>query len=213
MKILTAIGAAALATAIALLLVLQPAASPADVNLNNLDCQGHIGKGTPATDEVGDANVGYSFACNGPITGFSLLSSKEIGGYETETFGLDPKTGGPYPSDSFSCNGGLPGYGINCNGFAGFTDNAKLEYDPSQKSYVLIKGNFSIDGGLCDEPRPDVVLTVMTATKAANGNVVQAISGPYGLGRPRGCPATKFSGKLRVPRPDKPLSGDESNVG
>lgn len=211
MKILSAL-AAAVAAAAVLVLVLLPSAG-ADVNLNNLDCQGHIAKGEPEKDEVDDTNVGYTFACNGPITGYSILSSKEVQGYETEVFGIDAKTGAPYPNDSFSCTGDLPGYGLNCNGFAGFLNNADLTYDPSQKTYVTIKGNFSIDGALCDEPRTDVVLTVMTATKNASGGIVQAISGPYGLGRPRGCKPSKFSGKTRVPKPDRAQNGDDVDLG
>lgn len=211
---LALLAAAALA-AIAVALLSTSPATRADVNLNNLDCHGHLEKGSPATDEVGDTNVGYTLACNGPITGYSLFSVKPIQGYETEVFGLDARSGAVFPNDSFSCTGDVPSYGINCNGFAGFLDNAKLSYDPSQKSYVQIKGNFSIDGSICDEPRADVVATVMTATKAANGNVVQSISGPFPVGRPTktGCKYTKNAAKPIMPRDGADSSGDDSDVG
>lgn len=205
---------AALAAVAVALLSTSPA-TRADVNLNNLDCHGSLTKGSPATDEVGDTNVGYRLACNGPITGYSLFSVKPIQGYETEVFGTDAKTGAVYPNDSFSCTGDVPAYGINCNGFAGFLDNAKLTYDPSQKSYVQIKGNFSIEGSICDEPRADVVATVVTATKNATGGIVQSISGPYPVGRPTGtgCKYTKGAAKPIMPRDGADSSGDDSDVG
>jgi hypothetical protein len=59
---------------------------------------------------------------------------------------------------------------------------------------------FSIDPKLCDEPRVDPLLTVVYATKNAAGSVVQAIAGPFDLGRPRGCPKSADNGKWRIPQ-------------
>lgn len=209
-----------LATAVAAVVVLtsQPTPAPADINLNNLDCHGHISKATPATDEVGDTNISWVIACNGPFTGFQLLSSNEIQGLSTEAFGADAKTGAVVPTDQFSCNGDLPGYGVNCVGFANFTDNKLLTYDPSQRSYDKISGTFTISEDICAEPRTDVILFVSTATKkggAANGDIVQALSGPFELGRPHrtGCKSTGVAGKTRIPKTGLDTSGDGETVG
>ena len=204
---------AALAVA-AFMLLAHSASAPADVNFNNLDCRGHIEKAPDSPDDPGATQVLYAIACSGPITGYSIQSNLEVESIETEVFGLDP-SGNPYPSDSFSCNGDLPGYGINCVGFAGFLDNSKLTYDPTQKSYVTMKGHFSINGDICAEPREDPILTVVTAGKAANGNVTQAISGPFDLGRPRhsGCRGTKFSGKTRIPNTGSDTDASNTNIG
>lgn len=205
---LVALGAAAV------MLLAHSASAPADVNFNNLDCRGHIEKAPDAEDDPGATQVEYSIACNGPITGYALQTNVQVQSIETEVFGLDT-TGAPYPSDSFSCNGDLPGYGVNCVGFAGFLDNAKLTYDTTQKSYVTMKGRFSIEGDICAEPRLDPLLTVVTAGKASNGNVTQSISGPFDLGRPRksGCKTTKFSGKTRIPREGVDTNAENVDVG
>jgi hypothetical protein len=209
-----ALAAAALAGlgACAVLLLGHPAAAPADINFNNLDCRGSITKGEPTADDPTATQVKYRFACNGPLTGYSLQLNSEVQSIETEVFGTDPKTGAVYNDDSFSCNGGLPGYGINCVGKSGWTDFGKGLYDPSQKSYVVITGQFEIDGDICAEPRVDPILTVATAYKDSKGGVVQAMSGPYDLGRPAkaGCKASKFSGRTRIPRPEP--EEDASNV-
>jgi len=207
----------ALAAAVALLLT-QSAPAPADANLSNLFCRGHIGNNTPLTDEVGDTNVKYVFACSGPFTGFQLLSSNEVQGFDTEVFGSDAKTGDVVSGDQFSCTGALPGYGVNCGGFANFLDNKTQEYDSSKRSFDKISGTFTIDGDICAEPRTDVVLFVSTATKkggAANGEIVQALSGPFELGRPSksGCKPTALSGKTRVPLPELDSKADDSDIG
>jgi hypothetical protein len=201
---------AALGTAVVLLLS-HSAPAPADVNFNNLDCRGSITKGEPAADDPSATQVRYRFACNGPITGYSLQTNTEIQAIETEVFGTDA-AGAVYPDDSFSCNGDLPGYGVNCVGKAGWTDFGKGLYDPSKKSYVVVSGQYEIEGGICDEPRTDPNLTVATAYKDAKGVVTQALSGPYDLGRPRraGCKATKYSGRTRIPAPQP--QEDASNV-
>lgn len=210
--VLMALGALGAA---AILLLSNSTPSSADVNLNNLDCRGSVSKGEPSPDDPDATQVKYRFACNGPITGYSLQTNVEVQGLETETFGTDPKTGAVYNDDSFSCNGNLPGYGVNCVGKAGWLDFNKGTYDPSQKSYVVITGQFEIEGDICAEPRIDPILTVMTAGKDSKGVVTQAISGPFDLGRPAkaGCKATKFSGKTRIPKQQAEEDPSNSEVG
>jgi hypothetical protein len=208
-------GVAALGTSLVLMLG-HSAPAPADVNFNNLDCRGSVTKGEPSVDDPAATQVKYRFACNGPITGYALQTNTEVQSLETETFGADAKTGAVFNDDSFSCSGDLPGYGVNCVGKAGWVDFNKGIYDPSQKSYVVITGQYEIEAAsICDEPRPDPILTVMTATNKAGAGPSQAISGPYDLGRPSksGCKATKFSGKTRIPKPQPEEDASNSDVG
>lgn len=208
------LGLGALAATAAVLLA-HSAAAPADVNLNNLDCRGHVTKGEPAADSPDETQVKYVFACNGPITGYVIQPNIEVQSIETEVFGLDAKTKEVDPRDAFSCNGDLPGYGINCVGTYGFLDNAQRTYDPSQKSYNVVSGTFSIEGDICAEPRIDPLLIVMTAVKGSNNQPTQNIAGPFDLGRPRksGCKATASSGKLRIPKEGPTEDPSNSNVG
>ncbi len=212
--LVSVMGVAALLCVALVVLLTQSSSAPADVQLNNLDCRGHVEKAPDTEDDPGATQVKYVFACNGPITGYQIQPNLEVQSMETEIFGLD-KTGAPYPSDSFSCSGDLPGYGINCVGFAGFLDNAKRTYDPSQKSYVTIGGTFSIDEDICAEPRVDPLLTVVTAGINAKGEPTQAISGPYDLGRPvkTGCKLTKNAATRRIPDEGVDTDASLSDVG
>jgi hypothetical protein len=157
----------------------------ASANPNNYDCGGHIeaGKPQPGDDST---QVQYVFACGGPITGYQIQPQISDTGFSTDVSVFDQQNN-PVTTDSFTCNGGFPGWGFNCIGkYTGTT-------------YANIVGTFSIDGKLCDEPRVDPLLTVVYATADSKGVVTQAISGPYDLGRPRGCPKSALGGKTRIP--------------
>jgi hypothetical protein len=160
----------------------------ASANPNNYDCGGHIeaGKPQPGDDST---QVQYVFACGGPITGYQIQPQISDTGFSTDVSVFDVK-GAPIVTDSFTCNGDFPGWGFNCVG----------KYTGDQ--YGKITGTFSIDGKLCDEPRVDPLLTVVYASADSKGVVTQAISGPYDLGRPRGCPKSALGGKTRIPSDD-----------
>jgi hypothetical protein len=131
--------------------------------------------------------VKYVFACSGLITGYQIQPQIPAQSIETEVFALDNATKQVVPTDSFSCSGTIPSYGINCVGtYAG--------------NYEIVSGQFSIDPKLCAEPRVDPLLTVVYATKNASGAVVQAMAGPFDLGRPHGCPKSAGNGKWRIPK-------------
>lgn len=174
------------ALASALLLARGNETAVADNNPNTYDCRGHIGKGAPSPDDPTATQVKYTFACSGPITGYQVQPDHAVQSLDTEVFATDRQTREVVPSDSFSCSGDFPGYGVNCVG-------------TYQGNYENVEGQFSIDEKLCDEPRVDPLLTVVYATKDATGKVVQAISGPYDLGRPRGCKKSARGGKTRIP--------------
>jgi len=170
-----------------------PAVSHAEEsNPNNYSCLGSIAPGKP---EVGneEQQVAYVFYCNGPITGYQLQAQIPLTGVQSPplvTAGasvLGAATGKPL-SDTFSCSGEIPGYAENCVGAA-------------KQGYETITGQFAIGSKLCVEPRVDPLLTV-TYAYLEKGVVTQAISGPFDLGRPNGCPPSALSGGTRLnPKP------------
>jgi hypothetical protein len=185
--LLIALAAMLVAGASLLLLIGGSKPAGADQNANNTDCQGHVEKGEPSPDDPTATQVKYVFACSGPITGYQIQPQVPAQSLDTEVFALDRTTKQVVPTDSFSCQGIIPSYGINCVGTYG-------------GNYEVVNGQFSIDPKLCDEPRVDPLLTVVYATKNASGAVVQAIAGPFDLGRPRGCPKSAQNGKWRIPQ-------------
>jgi len=175
---------AAIAGTLAVLLVIPAtgrAATAVEGNPNNYECHGHIGAGTPETGNT-DHQVAYSFSCNGPITGYQLESQLPVTGFESAP--LVSNLQGQPVTDTFSCSGEFPGYAVNCVGAA-------------KAAFETVSGQFSIGTKLCREPREDPLLTV-TYAYLEKGVVTQAISGPFDLGRPTGCPPSAFSGKTRL---------------
>jgi len=165
-------------------------------NPNDYECSGSIGAGKA---EAGgeETPVKYTFLCNGQITGYQVQTQLPITGIEgspqVTNFGGTPLT------DTFSCSGAFPGYAVNCVGAS------------TTEPYEKITGQFEIGWKLCTEPRVDALLTV-TYAYLEKGVITQAISGPFELGRPLGCPATKQSGKTRLtafqgPEPKKHKKG------
>jgi hypothetical protein len=184
--LLAALAALLVAGASLLLLLNGTKPASADQNANNTDCRGHVEKGEPSPDDPSATQVKYVFACSGPITGYQIQPQVPAQSIDTEVFALDSTTKQVVPTDSFSCQGEIPSYGINCVGTYG-------------GKYEIVNGQFSIDPKLCDEPRVDPLLTVVYAVRTATG-VTQAIAGPFDLGRPHGCPKSAQNGKWRIPQ-------------
>ena len=171
------------------LLLATPAISRAEeANPNNYSCFGSIAAGKP---EVGseEQQVAYSFHCNGPITGYELQSQIPVTGVEAAPLVSNIPTGTPV-TDTFSCSGEIPGYADNCVGATRYW-------------YETIAGQFAIGTKICAEPRVDPLLTV-TYAYLEKGVVTQAISGPFDLARPKGCPADASSGATRL-NPRSPI--------
>lgn len=169
--------------------------APADFN-DNATCKGHIAKGAGDPNDSTVTGVQYTFSCSGPITGYSILSDKEVQGMDTEIVVVDNK-GAVVPSDSFGCQGEIPGYGVNCNGV----------YGADQR---VISGQFFINEKICAERRVDPILTVAYAT-SSNGKLTQSIAGPFDLGRPRGCKPSKYSGKTHIPSEQESVAPDQGS--
>jgi hypothetical protein len=171
------------------LLLATPALSHADeANPNNYTCLGQVSAGAP---EVGseEQQVQYEFYCNGPITGYQLQSQVPLTGVQAAPVVVNIEAA-PL-TDSFSCSGEIPGYADNCVG-------------STKAGEESITGQFAIATKLCAEPRVDPLLTV-TYAFLEKGVVTQAISGPFDLGRPRGCRPDAASGdRLHPSTPHKP---------
>jgi hypothetical protein len=168
-------------SAIALLLGTAAPAHAEESNPNNYACLGHLSGGQA---ELGsdEQQVRYTFLCNGPITGYQVQSQVPVTGIQSPPdvtdLQLKPVT------DTFSCSGDIPGFAVNCVGGAKTPDE-------------WISGQFAIGSKLCAEPRVDALLTV-TYAYLEKGAIVQAISGPFELGRPQGCRASALSGGTRL---------------
>ncbi len=182
---------AAIVGVVALLLAMPAIGHAEQTNPNDDNCVGFITAGQPEPGNE-EQQVQYTFNCSSQITGYQLESQVPLTG-----IGGQPPLVASFPegkplTDTFSCAGEVPGFAINCVG-------------STKAAYEQITGEFSIGASLCKEPRVDPLLTVMLASGTVEKGaavVTQAISGPFDLGRPRGCPPDALSGGDRLnPKP------------
>jgi hypothetical protein len=170
------------------LLLATPAISHAEEsNPNDYNCLGSISAGE-VEEGSEEQQVKYEFYCDGAITGYQLQAQVPMTGIAgnppvvTSNATLKPL------AETFSCSGEIPGVALNCVGSA-------------KAGYETITGQFAIGKKLCKEPRVDPLLTV-TYAYLEKGVITQAISGPFDLGRPKGCPPDAYSGSTRLePKP------------
>jgi hypothetical protein len=154
-----------------------PALSQAEEsNPNNYSCLGSTGQGLPEPGSE-EQQVQYTFYCDGPITGYQVQSQIPVTGVSSPPIvtNLEKKE----VADTFSCSGELPGWAANCVG-------------STAAGYETVTGQIAIGTKLCVEPRVDLLLTV-TYAYLEKGKITQAISGPYDLGRPKGCKPDVYS--------------------
>jgi len=177
---------AAIVGSLGLLLATPTLSHAEETNPNNYNCFGGLSAGTPEPGSE-EQQVKYTFHCSGPITGYQLQAQIPITGIQSPPLLTSIPTGTPL-NDTFSCSGEVPGYALNCVGAA-------------KAGYEQITGQFAIGTKLCAEPRVDPLLTV-TYAYIEKTAVVQAISGPFDLGRPAGCRPDAYSGSTRLdPKP------------
>ncbi len=175
-------------SSLALLLATPAIGRAEESNPNNYSCIGTLAAGTPEAGSE-EQQVQYTFYCDGPITGYQLQAQVPLTGVQAAPVVTSNATAAPL-TDTFSCSGEVPGYADNCVG-------------ATKTGYETITGQFAIGKKLCAEPRVDPLLTV-TYAYLEKGVITQAISGPYDLGRPSGCPPDANSGYTRLdPKPVK----------
>ncbi len=193
-------GLAALASVLALCLAMTAVSRAEEIdaadNPNNYECHGHIQAGTA---ELGneEQQVQYQFACDGPITGYQLESQVELTGVNASPLVTYYLKNEPL-NDTFGCGGELPGWAVNCVG----STKGRAE---------VITGQFSIGTPICQEPRINPLLTV-TYAYIEKEVVTQAISGPFELGRPKGCKPDAFEKDARL-APLKPVALSSTGKG
>ena len=186
---------AAIVGFLALLLAIPAVSNAEESNPNNYSCLGSVAKGEPEEGSE-EQQVKYSFYCDGPITGYQLQAQIPLTGIAGQPE-LTSNATGKALSDTFSCQGEVPGYALNCVGLA-------------KEGYETVTGQFAIGAKLCKEPRVDPLLTV-TYAYLEKGVVTQSIAGPFDLGRPKGCKADAYSGFDRLdPKPEKTKHGKRS---
>lgn len=155
-------------------------------NPNDYDCTGSIAGGEREAGSEGTP-VKYSFTCNGPITGYQLESNIPLVGLQSAPL-VANEQGKPL-SIAYSCGGEVPGFALNC---VGATDEANDK----------VSGQLFVGSKLCAEPREDPLLTV-TYAYTEKTEIVQAISGPFDLGRPKGCRGGSGGTRLVASSPEK----------
>jgi len=162
-------------------MLLIPAYSQAEEsNPNNYQCAGHVTAGKPE-EGSSEQQVQYTIACSGPISGYAIQTQVQSTGFESAPLVTNQK-GEAVTTDSFSCNGEIPGFGFDCVG-------------NTTAAYETITGQFAIASKLCAAPRVDPHLTVTYAYLNEKKVITQAISGPFDLGRPHGCPTAAKAAK------------------
>ena len=197
--------AALVAGTLALISSLGAQPSRAAVNDNQITCKGFI-----KSAEVDAANpdlyqAQYRIRCDQAITGYSLfIGAQQVEAIETEGF-PQYADGSPVAADSFSCNGDLPGNGVNCVGK--YSDLSGI-----------ITGTFAVAEPLCTAgKRIEPILTVAKASVSSANAAVLAISGPFTLGQPSDCKGTKNKPRTKplMPKPevDTPETGDPGYTG
>ena len=167
---------ASLVGALALALLALPAAARAD----DQSCGGTLKPIAKTADR--DTGVTYQFRCALPITGFALVTTTELTGFDVsaDVFDSDSAGGGIRGDDRFGdCAGDIPSYGFRCAG----TYSGKSRF---------IRSAFDTTANPCARAS-DRELKLRASVIVLNKG--GKLSGPYQLSRPRGCPRGHKSGK------------------
>jgi hypothetical protein len=160
-----------------------------------------IGELLPATATSNDPNLlNYKFHCDGQVTAYTLIVSRpgqaynEIDDFNNTGNVIYPSTSEQSTTESFNCQGGIPGSGINC-----LTATAGTSADP----WTFIEGQFDTSTPFC----PTLPANPKPGTKPSQGAVAYLVvndptgeqEGPWLLAMTPKCPVVKA-----VPKP-KPV--------
>jgi hypothetical protein len=137
-------------------------------------CSGHADRGT---DPTAPDSVDVAFGCSGDIRSFTVISSAPIGGFEVSAEVYDHNTQAIVETDSFFCEGPIPGDGFNCTGAAHAGKDVKTAFE-----------TFDPICGATDVSAP---LKLQVVISDANG----ATAGPFRLRGPEPCAAAKPAGR------------------
>jgi hypothetical protein len=140
-------------------------------------CNGHADRGD---DPTLPDRIDVAFGCSGDVKSFTVVSSAPIGSFEVSAEVFDHATQAIVESDSFFCEGLIPGDGFNCTG------GAHAGKD--------VKAAFETNDPVCSETEPTPPLRLQVVVSDANG----ATAGPFRLRGPEPC---------AKPEPAKPAGG------
>ncbi|MGN6190260.1 MAG: hypothetical protein ACTHOE_15310 [Conexibacter sp.] len=133
-------------------------------------CSGHADRGADPTTPDG---VDIAFGCSGDIRSFTVISSAPIGGFEVSAEVFDHVTQAIVETDSFFCEGPIPGDGFNCTG------GAHAGKD--------VKASFETFDPICGATAVSEPLKLQVVISDANG----ATAGPFRLRGPEPCAKPK----------------------
>jgi hypothetical protein len=171
---------ATLVAALALGVLALPSAAKAEQF-----CYGDI---TPveATPER-DTGVAYEFTCREPVRAFSVTTSVKLSAFDVAADVFDPPAAGGAirGDDRFSeCEGAIPSFGFTCGtggnmGFGRWT-----------------RATFDTDLAPCARDRSNHIALAawVTVQNLTNGR----LSGPFALGKPKGCAAPAKKAKKKA---------------
>jgi hypothetical protein len=127
----------------------------------------------------------YTFRCNGDITAYSLVVNRTIGDFEVaddfSTTALVTTAGAVVPTESFGCEGLLPGDGVNCNGTASAYNDVGGSFDPSDP-YC---GGYPPGAKWPAKPEPQAMVQLIVTDSSG------AQDGPFRLDVTPKCPFVK----------------------
>jgi hypothetical protein len=166
-RVLLAAAIALSACAFALVAGSARAATPAP---SAVTCSGHADRGN---DPTAPDRVDVAFGCSGDIKSFTLISSAPIGGFEVSAEVFDHVTQAIVETDSFFCEGPIPGDGFNCTGGAHAGKDVKTAFETFDP--------------ICSETEVTAPLKLQVVISDANG----ATAGPFRLRGPEPCAKPK----------------------
>jgi hypothetical protein len=147
-------------------------------------CYGDV-KPIEATPER-DTGVGYQFTCREPVKAFSLTTSVRLSAFDVAADVFDPDAigGAIRGDDRFSeCEGSIPSYGFTC----GTGQNTGLGR--------FTRAGFDTEASPCARDRSGhVALQAWIVVQNVNNG---RLSGPFDLGKPKGCAPAKKAKKGR----------------
>lgn len=99
------------------------AAFPGGAVASSVNCKG---KTINVKDDQVENRVDYRFTCSEKVMAYSIIVNRSVDYFdpEVEVFVGKPEDGNVSPTDSFGCEGPIPGNGIGCKGTASAPDSA-----------------------------------------------------------------------------------------
>jgi len=134
-----------------------------------------------------DTGVTYEFVCREPVKAFAVTTSVKLSAFDVAADVFDPESAGGAirGDDRFSeCEGAIPSYGFTCGtgGNSGFGRPTRATFDTELSPCARDKSN-------------RIALAAwVTVQNVSNGR----LSGPFPLGKPKGCAAPAKKAKKKA---------------